>query len=139
MSPYWEQGEQAKLFLGQAKKFIGINKFAKVKTALKEALNILGSDLSKIDQRRQKMERSNDFIVLRDVDIVKNFNRLGKRVKHILPAIEKKLPKNCYFKSKLEARRLTALVTRILHQTKQDTIGQEQICAQCPITECEHK
>jgi len=49
MSPYWEQGEQAKLFLGQAKKFISMNRFAKVKTALKETLNILGSDLSKIN------------------------------------------------------------------------------------------
>ena len=49
VSPYWEQAEQAKLFLGQAKKFIAMNKFAKVKTALKEALNILESDLSEID------------------------------------------------------------------------------------------
>ena len=85
------------------------------------------------------MKLSNNLIALRDVDVIKYFNGLGKKVKRILPTIEKRLPKNCYFKSKLEARKLAALVTRISHQTKQDTIGQEQICAQCSITECGYK
>ncbi len=85
------------------------------------------------------MRLSNNPLALRDVGIIKYFNRLGKKVKCILPAIEKKLPENCYFKSKLETRKLTALVTRILHQTKQDAISQKQICAQCPIAECGYK